>query len=777
MRRSLLRFLESSIDLNAFANTAYGRCDAMLQVNGKHSLTDRYVPASEFGSQAQLLESILGIVRRRLSLIIGAITLTTVLGVVYLLITPPSFTAKATMVIDARKVQLFQQPSLLGDIPVDAATVDSQVEILRSENVILPVIKQLHLTEDPEFIGPRGGLLGKLFQFVVTIFQTREPRSDFEIRQRALREFEDRLTVKRVRQTYVIEISFRSFSAERAAEIANAITDAYATDQLDAKIQATRRAGSWLQDRITELGTQSLSAERKVVGFKTQNDIVDTGGRLLTEQRLAELNSQLVLASAHRAETKARLDRIEEITRADVSDATVTDTLRNDVITKLRSQYLDLTNREAELSARYGSDHLAAAYLRNQKREIRRSIVDELRRIAETYKSDYEIATQREEAIKKGLHAVVSQSHITNEAQVTLRELESSAQTYRALYDTFLQRYTESVQQQSFPITDARVISRASRPLEKSHPKTALVLAISSLGGILLSFSLALLRDLSDRAVRTRDEVETMLQMDCIAVVPMAKDRPGIHSTSHNGSCGVPIASRTITRKGNIFWTVVDSPVSRFSESIRSIKVAVDVRSDNKVIGVTSSLPNEGKSTLAAALAQLIAQTGARTILVDGNLRDPSLSYALSPGAKLGVLDVVSATASLADAVWQEPCSGLTFLPTVITEPYLGSLSEILSSNAAKVLFDKLRESYDYIIVDVPPLEPIVDVRATAQLVDSYIFIVQWGYIKSDVVMRALKSAPSVHEKILGAVLNKTDMRALGRHEGHRSAAYHYNKH
>src|SRR5262249_51868108 len=148
-------------------------------------------------------------------------------------------------------------------------------------------------------------------------------------------------------------------------------------------------------------------------------------------------------------------------------------------------------------SERYSPDHLAAVNLRNQKREIRRSIVDELRRIAETYKSDYEIATQREAAIKNGLTAVISQSQVTNEAQVALRELESSALTYRELYDNFFQRYMESIQQQSFPIAEARVISRASRPLERSYPRTVLILAISGIGGIALGFSLAILRDLS----------------------------------------------------------------------------------------------------------------------------------------------------------------------------------------------------------------------------------------------------------------------------------------
>ena len=145
--------------------------------------------------------------------------------------------------------------------------------------------------------------------------------------------------------------------------------------------------------------------------------------------------------------------------------ATVADTLKNEVITKLRSQYLELARREADWTPRYGANHLAVVNLRNQMREIQNSIRDELQRIAETYKSDFEIAKQHEDSVQKQLDQAVSQSQVTNEAQVALRELESNAQTYRALYDNFLQRYMESVQQQSFPITEARVISAATRPL------------------------------------------------------------------------------------------------------------------------------------------------------------------------------------------------------------------------------------------------------------------------------------------------------------------------
>jgi succinoglycan biosynthesis transport protein ExoP len=366
------------------------------------------------------------------------------------------------------------------------------------------------------------------------------------------------------------------------------------------------------------------------------------------------------------------------------------------------------------------------------------------------------------------LAVAVSQSQTTNEAQVALRELESSAQTYRALYDNFLQRYMESVQQQSFPITEARVITKASRPLEKSYPKTALVLAISTVGGIALGLGLAMSRDWLDRAFRTREQVETTLQMDCIAVIPMVKGGAGGRLSSDNGSGVGYIGPGIVARKPNVFWTVVDAPFSRFTESIRSIKSAVDLSAGNKIIGLTSSFSEEGKSTIAAALALLAARAGTRTILVDCDLRNPVLSRTLAPGAERGILDVISGKTALEDAIWSEPTTGMAVLPTVNTGSGQAGSGEILHSGATNELFNKLRKNYDCVIVDVPPLEPIADVRATAHVIDCYIFVIQWGQTRSDLIERAIRSARCVHEKILGAVLNKTNMRMLSRYQGFR---------
>ena len=239
-----------------------------------------------------------------------------------------------------------------------------------------------------------------------------------------------------------------------------------------------------------------------------------------------------------------------------------------------------------------------------------------------------------------------------------------------------------------------------------------------------------------------------------------------------------PAESRSIPRRKGLFWTVVDAPFSRFTEAIRAIKLAVDLNravKSNKVIGFTSSLPNEGKSTVAMALAQLISQGHHSVILVDCDIRNPSLSRGLIPGAKAGILEVIAGEICLEEVLWKDKATNMAFLPAIV-RARVAHTSEILASDATKELFDKLRQSYDYIVVDLPPLAPLVDVRATTHLVDSYVFVIEWGRTNIDVVQHALGAAQGVYENLLGAVLNKVDMNRLGRYIGYQQS-YYYNKH
>jgi polysaccharide biosynthesis transport protein len=754
----------------------------MLQVDKSRIDTGQRLSSALSG--ADVLEIYTSFTRRQFPTILVCLLLAIVLGIIYIATARPSFTAQAQMIIDTRKVQVFQQQSVLGESPVDTAGVESQVEILKSENIALSVIKNFNLTEDSEFVGTGGGLVGALLELMGS---STNPDSQTDLLRRAVQAYQDRLSVKRMGLSYVIQINFRSFDGDRAAQIANGVADAYILDQLDAKYEATRRASTWLQDRIAELREQVSTAERAVVDFKTKNNIVSTGGndkRLVGQQQVAELNSQLVVARAATAEAQARLDRIETVLRLDPvdasADATVTDTLKSEIVTKLRSRYLDLAAREADWSTRYGREHMAAINLRNQMRETRNSIFEELKRLGETYKSDYEIAKQRETGVQRELDLAVSQSQTTDSAQIALRELESTAQTYKTLYDNFLQRYMESVQQQSFPITEARLISKATKPLRKSHPQVSLVIGIACFGGLLFGVGLGWLKDMSDRVFRTEDQIRDILKKDCLALVPFVERERGTLAKALTSSSAVLQKNRprTIERGENeVLWAALDEPFSRFAEGMRSIKLAIDLNSAGKshtVIGFTSSLPNEGKSTVAAAFAQLMAQNGARCILVDCDLRNPSLSSLLATGATAGLIEVLTGKVGLDEVVWTDPSTRLSFLPAVVKHS-LANSSEILASESAKQLFSKLRAEYDYVIADFSPIAPIVDVRATSHLVDSYIFVIEWGNTKIDVVEHALESSSEIYENTLGVVLNKVDMKKFARYG--QQTSYYYNKH
>ncbi len=746
----------------------------MLQFNRLQTTTESNFPAPGTASPAEAVTTFVQLVYRQFPIILMVALLTTSLGVLYLLVTPPSYTANATIFVDTKRNPIFQQGVPVGDVATESAIVSSQVEILKSEKIALRVINGLQLTEDPEFIGSGLGLRGLLNSLINSLFDN-DTADTPELRIRhALDAYQDRMVARRVPVTNVLEIGFRSYNPDRAIQIANAIVAAYVSDQLESRSQSAKQTTTWLEDRLKDLREQALLAERAVGDFKATNNIVELSGRRMIEQQLSELNSQLVVARTRVSETQARLDRVEIVLQSGVPDATVTDTLNNQVVTRLRQQFLDLANREADWSQRYGPDHRAVTSLQGQMKEIRNSISDELRRLAETYKSDNEIAKQREEAIQLALAKVISQSQLTNQAQGKLGELESSAKTSRMLYDNLLQRYMESVQQQSFPVSEVRMITQATGPLKKSHPKTLPILAGVVTAGTMLGFLIGVLSEIWRHVFRTRFEVNARLQTNCIAIVPKMRilvAKPERHSPRAVQSTFGP---RTIVSDQGFFWHVLDSPMSRFAESIRAIKLAIDTSDANrshKIIALTSALPREGKSTVGTSLAQLISHSGAKTILVDCNFRHSSLSQMLTPTARAGILEVISGAANLDDVIWTEPYSNLSFLPSVANNRLVNT-HEILTSDAANALFNKLRSQYEYVIIDLSPLAPIVDARTTTQFIDSYILIVEWGRTRVEDVERALADARAIQENLLGVVLNKANLRVLARYDS-RHSNYH----
>src|SRR5262245_57315433 len=337
----------------------------MLQTRKSSSVPDVPVPATEDAGLADTASLAVGIVRRHYLMILFATFVATGIGATYLLITPPTYTAKAQIIIDRGKSPLFQQQGVFPDVPIDAAQIESQTQILASERIAASVVKSLHLTEDPAFVavGVADSLRRKLGNFVRTldsnVFSSSElATSDSGLVRRATATLLRDLQVNRVGISFSIEINYRSHSAERAAQVANAIAEAYIVDQMDAKYETQRRTSGWLQSRVNQLRQQATASEDAINAYKTANNMVAAGGTLIKEQEIAELNKQLVIAREKTAESLARLNRIESVlSRQDIGgasvdrgrsdplvDGTVSDVFSNPIITRLRQQYLELVN-------------------------------------------------------------------------------------------------------------------------------------------------------------------------------------------------------------------------------------------------------------------------------------------------------------------------------------------------------------------------------------------------------------------------------------------------
>jgi len=390
----------------------------------------------------------------------------------------------------------------------------------------------------------------------------------------------------------------------------------------------------------------------------------------------------------------------------------------------------------------------------------------------------YSVAKNNEAAIQGQIAQLVQQSGEKNSEHVALRSLQSLADTYRNLYGTFLQRYSQAVQDQTFPIAEARVVTQAVPPLRKSWPTALIVLAGSLVIGLVVGFGVALAQEILDQRLRTPAQVREATGLDTLAQLPqlLRKDYTPRRGFTEDG-VDARQRSRALSTRPSILRVATDSPFSPFAEALRGVRVRIaqrHARSPNfQVIGLISVGAGEGKSTVAANLAHLLAASGSRTILLDLDLRKMSLTNALALRNDAGFSDLASGAAPLTAATWHDPRDGMAFLPATSGKVSTHAV-ELLGSKGTKDTLDSLRGSYDCIVIDLPALAAVTDAYAVAPLVDGFIVVVEWGQARQDALVNCLSQAGFEDGQMLGVVFNKVDLanakrfnaagyRALGR--------------
>ena len=736
--------------------------------NQENELPEQGAPGLDF-------DNLIAVARRQWRIVALCVVVFLALGVCYILTAVPRYTAKTSVLIDRGNSQVVEQLSTIGGVLDDEASVLSQVELLKSETIGLSAVDKLKLQDNPEFMGGgRNPLLAAVSYVVSALNPKRWLGSGDEAlldpaeakRRAALSLLLSDMDVSRVGRSYVLEISFTATSPHLAASVAGAISDAYLTDKLNAKYDATRRAGTWLQERIEELRQRSLESDLAVQKFRAANGLVVANDKLLSDQQLTELNSALIVARADTARAQARYDRIQAIIASGQTDAIVTDALDSSVINTLREKYLDASKRESEISKRLGEGHIQAIRLRQEMAEYNRLMFDELRRIAESYQSELEVAQSRERQITQGVENATNVSVTASETQVQLRELERSAETYKNLYQTFLQRYQEAVQQQSFPVTEARVISRAVPPSNPSEPRVPLVLAICFVLGSAVGGGAAAFREFRDRFFRTGEQVRDVLGLEYLGAVPLVEP---------SGSRRVPSdpTKGEVYKRSQVSNFALEHPLSSFAETLRSARIAADLQiaKPQKIIGIVSALPGEGKSTIAVNFAQTLAKS-AKTLLIDADLRNPGATRSLGQHADEGLLEVLLENRAPSSAVLTDPDSGLKFLPAVVKRRVPHS-SELLASQQMIRLLTQASAEFEYIVIDLPPLGPVVDARAIASKIDGFVMVVEWGETSRKVVKDTLSAEPQITSRCLGVILNKVDSDKMKLYREYGSSEYY----
>ncbi|HEY7299131.1 MAG TPA: polysaccharide biosynthesis tyrosine autokinase [Xanthobacteraceae bacterium] len=676
---------------------------------------------------------------RRWRFVAAVVGLALLIGGVYLMREIPRYTATAQVLLDPRKENAPGANAIMSDFSFDLAAIASQMEIIRSSVLMQRVADKERLYNDPEF----GSVRAPARSWFSALFARGDPPPAPTVEGTPAQVFSAANTLKgavnvgRTGQAYVLSISVTSIDPKRAARLANAVADAFVVDKLDARFEAAKRASGWLSDRIDELRRQLRQSEEAVATFRAEHGLVQTPTVALTEQQMSELNTRLVGARSEAAEKKTRVDIAAEFEKKGGDALKFPDLISSPLIGTLRGQLADLSRREAELSQRYNASHPELVNLRAQKSDVERAFAAEAKRVIATIRSEYELAQSREAAVEKTLQEVTGQTGLDPTNAIELRELERTAAVNRTLFEDFLQKAKVTQEESTFEVRDARVITPALPPGAPTYPNKSKVLMVAAMIGLMLGVAGAFAMEKLNAGFTTPRQIETALELPLLASVSHMREE----DLQLDGKA-VPL---TLFPKFK--------PLSRYSESMRALRSGIqmtDVDDPPKVIQVTSTLPDEGKTTLALSLAASAATSGLSVLLVDADLRHPSASREAGAKNTLGLVDLLLGKVDLKEAVRFSERNGFWILPA-------GSKTQnppdLLGSERMKALIEGFRKSFDYVVIDTAPLGPVVDPIVVSQRVDKVVLVVRWAATAREMVHRSVQQL-SGHKTIAGIVFN-----------------------
>jgi succinoglycan biosynthesis transport protein ExoP len=630
----------------------------------------------------------------------------------------------------------------------DQSDLDTEVRILQSDLMALQVIRQLNLDKRPEYGGRADQ---KQANLVADPLQTDSNRTSA-----LLGGFRGNLHVTLIPNTRIIEIHYNSTDPQLAASAVNTLAATYVEQNFKTKFESTMQASDWLSKQLVDLQMKVETSQEKLVRYQKEHEILgmDEKQNIITE-KLDELNKEMTAAESDRMQKEAVYRQTQSNDPDAIAAAIVSDSAGSMVGTglldKLREQQASLRIQVAELSTQFGPSYPKVLQLNNQLKEIERQLQSETNKGVDHLKGQYLAALQRESMLRESFEKQKQEANKLNESAIEYSILKRDLDSNRTLYEGLLEKLKEAGVTAGLRSNNFRIIDAARVPTSPSEPNIPRNLAFALVLGIISGVGLAFLLENMDNTVRTPEQAQAISALPSLGMIPL-----GSKSGNH-GPAGKRLA---LTASKEVVETVTQvRPQSQMAESYRALRTSLllsNLGAPPKVIMVTSARPQEGKTTTSINTAIVLAQKGVRVLLMDADLRRPSVHKTLGMGPRSGLSNVLTGSATVQQTITISPILPNLFIMPAGTPP--PNPAELLASSNMRDLILELRQQYDHIVIDTPPTLSVTDAVVLSPRADATILVIRSGQTTKQALRRARDILMQVNAHVAGVLLNAVDL-------------------
>ena len=663
------------------------------------------------------------------------------------------YRATNTLLIESQQANVLSIEDVYG---IDSGNKEyylTQFEILKSRELAVKVIQRLDLAAHPLFDPFQQEPLFNWRKYIPVDVLEGQDLSPDELFDQVVDSFVAGLSIEPVRKTQLVKINYESTNSQLAADIANTLADVYIESHLEAKLSVTRKAADWLGDRIGDLRSNLQASERKLQEYREREQLVDVGGvRTLDANELRELTQSLVESRNLRAKLETIASQAKSVKNAKNLDQllTMSSVLEHPLVQALKEEQARADLKVAELSKRYGPAHPTMKAAKSEASTAKKELYRQVSSVVSSIKSDYKNAVSTERSLEKQVAALKSRLQNVNRKEFKLRELEREVETNRHLYDLFLARSKETDEAGGLESVHARVVDRAVLTRTPVKPRKKLILFLTVLMSAVFGVALVFLQDSLNNTVRNLEDIEEKLKSSILGFLPLDKGN----------------------NSDDVFEGFLSDPKGHFAESIRTIRTSLMLSSldkQSKITLVTSSVPNEGKSTVSLNLAEAIAQME-KVLLIDADMRRPSLARTINlPRSTVGLSNLVEGTASLKECVHSAESSSVDIITAGVIP---ANPLELLSSKRFGSVLQKLAEHYDRIVIDSAPTHAVSDALVLSTFADAVVYVVKADTTPAPLAAKGLSRLAGVGAPILGVVLNQVDVKKSARYDSYYAGYY-----